>query len=103
MLLPPLLPGAVKLTEACWLPAVAEPMVGASGATALTVKLRVTVGAALVDALPAWSVSMVQVPALTKVSAPAEVMVHTLVVDELKLTASPESEVAPRVGVVPKL
>ena len=84
-------------------PAVALPMVGAPGATALTVKVCVTVAAAFHAALPAWSASMVQVPALTKVSAPAEVIVHTPVVDELKLTVSPESEVAPRVGVVPKL
>lgn len=45
---------------------------------------------------------MVQVPAATKVTAPPEVMVHTLVVDEVKLTGRPASEVAVRVGVVPK-
>ena len=44
---------------------------------------------------------MVQVPVVPKVSAPPEVMVHTLVVLELKLTVRPELAVALRVGVVP--
>jgi hypothetical protein len=45
---------------------------------------------------------IVQVPAVTKVSAPTEVMVHTLVVDEVKVGVSPESDVAVSVGLVPK-
>jgi hypothetical protein len=43
---PPLELGAVKLTLACVLPAAAVPMVGAPGATAFTVKERLTVVAA---------------------------------------------------------
>ena len=35
-------------------------------------------------ASPAWSAAMVQVPALTKVSAPVGVTVHTPVVDDVK-------------------
>ncbi len=46
---------------------------------------------------------MVQVPALRKVSAPPAVMVHTAVVDEVKVGDSPESEVALSVCVVPKV
>ena len=45
---------------------------------------------------------IVQVPAVTKVSAPPEVIVHTLVVDDVNVTVSPESEEAVTVGVVPK-
>ena len=45
---------------------------------------------------------MVQVPALMKVSAPPLVIVHTAVVDEVKVGDSPESEVAVNVGVAPK-
>jgi hypothetical protein len=37
-----------------------------------------------------------------KVIAPWAVMVQTPVVDDVKLTVSPESDVALRVGVVPK-
>ena len=44
---PPLLAGAVKVTLACALPAVAVPTVGAPGTMALTVKVCDTVGAAL--------------------------------------------------------
>lgn len=94
--------GGVKLTSAWVSPAVAMPMVGAPGTIALTVKVWLTVAAALVETLPAWSALMVQLPAVTKVSTPAEVMVHTPVVDELKLTARPELEVADRVGLLPK-
>ncbi len=99
---PPVLAGAVKVTDAWVSPAVAVPMVGASGTIAFTAKLRDTVGAALVLALPAWSASMVQVPAVTKVKAPPEVIVQTPVVDEVKLTVKPEVAVALSVGVVPK-
>ena len=45
---------------------------------------------------------IVQVPADRKVSAPPEVTVQTPVVLEVKVTVSPESEVADRVGAVPK-
>ncbi len=45
---------------------------------------------------------MVQVPAVTKVSAPPPVIVHTPVVDELKVGVRPESEIAVSVGMVPK-
>ena len=45
---------------------------------------------------------MVQVPVLTKARVPSLVMVHTPVVLEVKVGASPEVAVALRVGVVPK-
>ena len=45
---------------------------------------------------------MVQVPGVTKVNAPPEVIVHTPVVLDVKLTVSPEVAVADKVGVVPK-
>jgi hypothetical protein len=50
---PPFDAGAANVTDACASPAVAVPIVGAPGATALTVKLRVTAGAARYAALPA--------------------------------------------------
>ena len=46
---------------------------------------------------------IVQLPAVTKVKAPPVVMVHTPVVDELKVGVKPESAVALKVGVVPKV
>ena len=52
-LAPPVLAGAVKLTDAVVSPAVALPILGAPGTTALTVKERLTVVAALKLPLPA--------------------------------------------------
>ena len=98
---PPLLTGAVKLTLACALAAVAVPMVGAPGTTAETLKDCVTVEAARWLLLPAWSALMVQVPVVTKVNAPPLVMVHTPVL-EVKAGVNPELTVALKVGVVPK-
>src|SRR3989344_887167 len=79
---PPVLAGAVKPTEAWVSPAVAVPMVGAPGTTALTAKERDSVGAAFQAPLPAWSASMVQEPGV--------------------MTGSADVEVALSVGVVPK-
>ena len=45
---------------------------------------------------------MVQVPVDTKVRAPLLVIVQTAGVDELKLTANDESDVAVNVGLVSK-
>ena len=45
---------------------------------------------------------MVQVPGVRNASTPLLLIVHTLLVAELKLTASPELAVALKVGVVPK-
>ena len=45
---------------------------------------------------------MVQLPAVTNVKAPPLVMVQTAVVDEVKVGVNPESDVAVRVGLVPK-
>ena len=45
---------------------------------------------------------MVQVPTLAKLNTPPLVIVHTPVVLEVKLTLRPESELADRVGEVPK-
>ncbi|MNV16947.1 hypothetical protein D3C71_1077210 [compost metagenome] len=58
-------------------------------------------------ALPAWSASMVQLPAVTKVSMPPEVTVHTPVVDEENSTANPDVAETPlpridKSGAVPK-
>lgn len=94
--------GAVNVTLACPLPAVAVPMPGAPGATAFSAKLCCTRGAGSYVASPAWSALMVQVPIDGNASVPPVVMVHTLVVAELKLTGSPELAVADSVGVVPK-
>src|SRR5512146_932871 len=102
MTLPPFEAGAVNVTLACALPAVAVPMVGAPGTTALTANDRVTVGAALKLALPAWSALMVQVPVVTKVNAPPAVTVHTPAVLDVKLTVRPDVAVAVSVGAVPK-
>lgn len=98
---PPAEADAVNETVAEVSPAVAVPIVGALGAIALTVNDLVTVVAALVAELPAWSASIVQVPADTNVRAPPEVMVQTPVVEELKLTVNPELEVALKVGLAP--
>ena len=46
---------------------------------------------------------MLQVPAVTKLKAPTLLIVHTPVVDEVKVGAKPELAVALSVGVVPKL
>ncbi len=46
---------------------------------------------------------IVQLPAVTKVKAPPEVIVQTPVVEEEKVTAKVELAVALNVGVVPKL
>lgn len=46
MAAPPLEAGAVNATDACALPAVAAPTIGAPGTTGLTVNERVTVEAA---------------------------------------------------------
>ena len=92
----------MKVTVAWVLPAVAVPMVGAPGTTAFTVKDRVTVGAAFHTLLPAWSAAIVQEPAVTMVSAPPLVMVHTPVVDDENVGVSVDVAVAHSVGVVPK-
>ena len=99
---PPVLAGGLKVTEAWPLPAVAAPMVGAAGTTALTLKVRLTVCAAAKLALPAWSAFMVQLPAVTKVKAPPDVIVHTPVVEEVKVTVALDVAVAVNVGLVQK-
>lgn len=81
---------------------MAVPMVGAPGTTAFTVKVWATVGAAFQATLPLWSASIVQLPAVTKVSAPPLVIVHTPVVDDENVGVSVDVAVADSVGVVPK-
>ena len=85
-------------------PAVATGLVGAPGTTALTVKLRLICGAGRKEESPAWSALMVQVPAVTKVSAPPVVMVQTPGVELVKDTVypPPADEDAVSVGAVPK-
>ena len=46
---------------------------------------------------------MIQLPVVTKLKAPPLVIVHTPVVDEVKLGVKLELDVALSVGVVPKL
>ncbi len=46
---------------------------------------------------------MEQVPAVTKVNKPPDVIVQTAAVDDVKATVRPEVAVAVKVGVVPKL
>lgn len=99
---PPLLAGAVKLTVASVSPAVAVPIVGAPGTTALTVNDWLTCVAARYDAVPSSSARIVQVPAVTKVSAPLLVIVHTPVVADENVTVSVDVAVAVNTGVVPK-
>ena len=99
---PPVNTGAVNATVAWRSPAVAVPIVGAAGTTALTLNERLTCGAAKYDALPDWSALMVQVPTLTNVNAPPLVMVQTAVVADVNVTVNPESALALNVGVVPK-
>ncbi len=89
-------------------PALATTVVGASGTIGVTENERLTCGAARKLLLPAWSALMVQVPALPKLRMPPLVIVHTLVVEELKVTLRPEVEVTPppqdaQVRAVPKL
>ena len=94
----------MKVTVAWVSPAVAGPMVGAPGTTAFTVKVWVTVVAAFHTVLPTWSASIVQLPAVTKVSAPPLVMVQTPGVDDVKVGARLEvaEAVDEKLGVVPK-
>ena len=79
---PPLLAGAVNVTVACISPAVAIPIVGAPGTTAMTENVCVTVVAALYAPSPAWSASIVHLPAAKKANIPLLVTVQTPVVDD---------------------
>jgi hypothetical protein len=99
---PPFDDGTENATDACAFPAVAEPIVGAPGTTALTVKLLDTCVAAKKLPLPAWSALIVAVPTVTNVNTPPLVTVHTPVVLLVKLTVSPDDDVAVSVGDVPK-
>ena len=60
--------------------------------------------AAFHTVLPTWSASIVQLPAVTKVSAPPLVMVQTPGVDDVKVGARLEvaEAVDEKLGVVPK-
>jgi hypothetical protein len=102
MVAPPLDSGAENVTTAWPSPATAETEVGAPGTTGFTEKLWATVEAADHATLPTCAASIVQVPAVTKTSAPPVVIVHTSVVDDEKVTVKPDVAVAVRVGVVPK-
>jgi hypothetical protein len=100
---PPFEAGGEKVTTLWPLPAVAEMIVGAPGAEALTVKDWLTCGAAAYAEFPAWFALMVQVPVATKVNVPPLVTVQTPVVAEVKTTARPELAVAESVGLELKL
>ncbi len=102
MVEPPLFAGAVNATLAWVSPAVAVPIIGALGTTAFTVNVWLTVEAAMKPEPPTWSALIVQLPAVTKVNAPPEVIVQTPVVAEVNATARFDVAVAVKVGVVPK-
>jgi len=99
---PPVKEGAVKAMLACASAAVAAPIVGAPGTTALIVNDRVTAVAARKLEFPLWSALTVHVPVVTKVSAPPLVIVQTPVVEDENVGVSPDDAVAVNVGVVPK-
>jgi hypothetical protein len=98
---PPFDAGAEKLTVADELPGDATTLVGGPGWMALTVKLRACEAGGCV-VLPVSFALIVQVPALTKVAVPPEVIVHTDWVVDVKVTGCPEVDVAVNVGDVPK-
>src|SRR5690242_820609 len=102
MAAPPLEAGPPKAMLAWVSPALAVPIDGAPGTTAVTGKVWDAGAAALPAASSAWPAATGQLPALTKVSARPELMVHTPVVEELNVGASGEVAVADRVGAVPK-
>jgi hypothetical protein len=102
MLAPPFDAGGVKLTVAVVSPAATVPIVGAPGKTAFTVKVWLTVGAGIYISSPAWSALIVAVPDFKNVRTPSLVTVHTPVLEEVKVTGSPDEAVAVRVGDVPK-
>jgi hypothetical protein len=99
---PPLEEGAVNVTVAWLLPAVAVTAVGGPGATALTGKDWLTGVAAKKLPFPAWLALIVQLPAATNVRTPPVVTAHTPVVDDVKVGVNPDDAVAVNVGVVPK-
>ena len=71
-------------------PADAEVRCGAPGRSAATLKLRATEFAAAKAPLAERDAVMVQVPTSTSVTRPdAEPTVHTLVVEEVKVTGKP--------------
>jgi hypothetical protein len=59
----------------------------------VTMKLWITGAAAAKFGFPAWSAAMVQVPTAARATVTPET-VQTVVVDDAKLTASPEEAVA---------
>ena len=76
---PPLLAGALKLTEACASPAVAVPMVGAPGAVAMATVCVVPAVKAARPLLPAVSLILVEALRLS-LSVPLPVMPLTVTV-----------------------
>jgi hypothetical protein len=58
-----------------------------------TVKFSATDGAAAYAALPAWFATIVQTPAVSRVTR-LPLTVHTLAVDDAKITGSPDEEEA---------
>jgi len=99
---PPMFSGDTNATLAWVSPAMAVPMVGAPGTTALTVNDRLTCDAGRKLVSPAWSALRVQVPAARNVNVPPDVVVQTPGVDEVNVTARPEVALALTVGDVPK-
>ena len=77
---PPSLAGAVKLTVACVLPAVAVPMVGAPGTVAIATVCVVPLVKPPLTALPARSWMPVPLLLRSSRSVPLPVMVLTVTV-----------------------
>ena len=73
MVLPPLLPGAVKVTLACALPPVAVPMVGAPGTVAGVTLLDAADAAPVPALLVAVTVKVYAVPLLRPLTTTGEV------------------------------
>ena len=73
MTLPPVLPGAVKVTVACALPAVAVPMVGALGTVAGVTLFDAADGTLLPIALVAITVQVTGVPLVKPITVMGDV------------------------------
>ena len=76
--LPPVLPGAVKVTVACALPAVAVPMVGAVGTVAGVTLFDAADGALLPIALVAMTVQVTGMPLVNPITMIGDVALLAL-------------------------
>ena len=82
--------------------AVAVPIVGAPGTTAVMGNDWLARGAARKELFSAESALIVQVPTVTNVKTPSEVILQTVVVEDVNVGVDPDDAVAVSVGAVPK-